>query len=1034
MFLSFGKYCVKKPKIPLFLGFIIMVLGLLSVFTISKESTPYIEYGVVTVTTVNPGVSAEDIDKSITRKIENKLSFVSGIDTMKSTSTEGVSNIVLTLETDVPIYKVVSDIRSAVDDAKADLPSNLPNDPRVSEIDSSKERPFMKVALISNDVSIEELSEIAEKLKSKLEDIVGVGDVQILGKVDTEVKIFLDKQKVESLHLSYNQIKHAISLSERNISMGTFIKNSKEYSLKFKGESDSIEDLKNIVLGKVGTIGPDFSAHSIFLKDIATIQFGPEKNPTITRFNKKQGIVLKISPKSGSDIFVTEPKVYSVLQRFLDNSEYKANHVETVVFSKVTDVMRKDYWNLFTSFVFSIAIVLISIFFFIGVKEGIVASLVIPISFLGTVFVLNMFGRTMNFMTNFAMILALGILVDTAIVMVEGTVHYIKKGFHPRDAALQSFIEFRSPLVSGMLTTLIVFLPLFFLPGIVGKFLSFIPITVTIVLTVALFVSLFIIPAISALVLRKEDQSPEYKKSIFYSLRESINKKINTCIEWYVRLLQKILVSPIRKYGIFLSTVLLFIGTLFLPTQFEMFPTKDSDRIAIKLLLPEGTESKKVIDTLRVLHMEDVLENLPETSVFSVTIHKNIAEIDLELQPFKDREEKGLRTSSELETFLIEKFHMRDKDIILQVQREKKGPKSSFPVGFNIKIADSHLLQEGKNVTKEVTALLQTIDGTQGVTNSLTEIPGEYDFLIDKEKAFLQGINPLDIPSSIRGMVYGDIVAVFKKQGFSDDIDIRLAFKETQVSDIQKILSIEIAKGVKLSDIVTVQKKSGIAEITRDDGDLVFTVSSFLTETGNAEEVTKSFFSLLKRKISSGDFVLPKGITIEDASENKNNEAVMKAMMNAFVLAILMIFFVLVLQFESYTPPLLILQTVLFAQIGVAIGLYFTGTEKSMSYMLGLISLSGIVVNDAIILVDKIRNNVFSGTFSNKIEAILDAGKTRFIPVVLTTLTTSAGIFPLIFIDSFWEGLAYTIIFGLSVSSFLTLFLIPIGYMLFQKK
>jgi len=1030
MFLSFGKYCVSKPKIPLFLGFIIIILGVLSIFTIPKESAPYIEYGIVTVTTVNSGVSAEDIDESITRKIENKLSLISGIDKMKSTSSEGVSSIVLTLETDVNVSEIVSDVRSAVDDAKADLPSDLQNDPRVAEIDSSKDKPFVRIALVSDDIKIEDLSEVSEKLKTQLEAISGIGDVNILGKVDTEVKIFLDKRKIESLHLSYNQIKNAISLSERNISMGTFTKNAKEYSMKFQGESESIADLENIIVGNVGNIGDDFSARAIKLKEIASIEFAPQKNAIITRFNKKQGIIIKVSPKAGTDIFATEPKVTELIHTFLENPEYKNIDLEVLLFSKATDDMRKDYLNLLSSFLFSIIVVLLSIFFFIGVKEGIVASLVIPISFLGTVFVLNMLGRTMNFMTNFGMILALGILVDTAIVMVEGTSHYIKKGLNPTNAALQSFIEFRAPLFSGMLTTLIVFLPLFFLPGVIGKFLSFIPVTVSIVLTVALFVSLFIIPALSAVILKEEKNAKNSEEN----RRDKINKFIDILINKYTQILEKILTIPVLKYGIFAFTFVLFIGTMFLPSKFEMFPTADSDRISMTLILPEGTESKKVLQTVADIKIETVLEEFPETSIFSVTIQKNTAEILLELLPFKERENAGMRTSSELETIIVSRFKNLPDGIIFQAQREKKGPKSEFPVGFNIKIENSNLLQEAKSITQKITTVLKTVKGTQGVTNSITETPGEFNFIINKEKAFLQGINPLDIPSAIRGAVYGDIVATFKKEGFSDDLDIRLQFKETQVSDMTKILSIEIANGVKLSDVVTVNKQSGIAEITRDDGDLVFTVSSFLTENGNAEEVTTAMLLLIEEKLKSGEFVLPTGITIEDASENKDNEELMKAMVSALILAILMMFFILVIQFESYAPPLLILQTVIFAQIGVSVGLYLTGTDKSMSYMLGLISLSGIVVNDAIIFVDKIRANVFSGQFQNKIEAIINAGKTRFIPVVLTTITTSAGIFPLIFIDSFWAGLAYTIIFGLSVSSLLTLFLIPIGYMLFQKK
>ena len=192
-----------------------------------------------------------------------------------------------------------------------------------------------------------------------------------------------------------------------------------------------------------------------------------------------------------------------------------------------------------------------------------------------------------------------------------------------------------------------------------------------------------------------------------------------------------------------------------------MFPTVDSDRIYMSLILPEGTESKKVLEVIDEIKIENFLEDLPETSVFSVTVTSNKADILLELLPFKERENFDMRTSSALEKVLVEKFKTLEKDIIFQAQREKKGPKSEFPVGFRIKMQDASQLQDAKNVTKYVTELLKTIEGTQGVTNSITEIPGEFNFIIDKEKAFLRGVNPLDIPASVRGAVYGDIITSF---------------------------------------------------------------------------------------------------------------------------------------------------------------------------------------------------------------------------------------------------------------------------------
>ncbi len=1027
MSLAFGKYCIYTPKIPLFFAGIIIILGILAATFISKESSPYIEYGVVTIVTPYSGVGAEDVDSTVTQKIENTVKSVSGIDTMESSSLDGISKIVLTLKTGEKVSDVVSDLRSAVDEAKPDLPTDLDADPRIAELDSSGERTFLKIALLDQKkkFSPAELSLLAEDLEKKIEKISGVDGVTIENQVETEVKIFLNKNKLESYNLSYSQILGAIKSSEKNTPLGTLSLDKKDYTLRFQGESETIEGLGEIIIGRLGT---GVSANAIHLKDIAVIKEEAIKNAPITHFydaefpeenfQKGTSVVLKVSRTGGGDVFGTEKKVLAEVENFLEKPGYSDLH--SSFFRQSTIQMKKDYWNLLSSFISSIAIVMLSIFFFIGVREGLVASTVIPLSFLGTIVVIFFMGGTMNIMTNFGMILALGILVDTAIVMVEGTEFYIKKGLSPQDAAFESFKEFRAPLFAGMLTTLIVFIPLFFLPGIVGKFLSFIPITVTIVLILALLISLFIIPALSGVMLKN---IPEKKTGT----RSKIKKILKKTIEKYVELLKKILINPILKYGVFLGTVGVFVATFLIPTQFEMFPTKDSDGIQITFQLPEGTDESVVSEKVRPL--EDFIANLPETKTLDVSLQDNVAHLSAELFPFGERAKRGDRTSLELETLLQKEFSQfgKGEGEAFQVQREKKGPPSKFPVGFRVKIEDISQIEQSKEVTRALTKIVENTSGTQGVTNSIREMPGEFRFVLDREQAFLRGINPADIPFSIRGAVYGSVATTFTKGG--TDLDIRLQVDPKSLQSIEDILSVEIQNGVHLSDVVKVEETQTLAEVARNEGDLTFTVSSFLTKDGNAKVVTE----LVKKKIDEGVLNLPDGITIEDASENAENGELIQTLGTAFVMALLFMFLILVIQFEAFAPPLLILQTVVFAQIGVAIGLYLTDTPKSMSYMLGLISLSGIVVNDAIILVDKIRKNIFSGEFVDKLSAVLDAGKTRFIPVVLTTITTSAGIVPLIFIDSFWAGLAYTIIFGLSVSSVLTLFLIPIGYLLFEK-
>jgi HAE1 family hydrophobic/amphiphilic exporter-1 len=1043
--MNFGKFLIQSPKIPLFFAGILVVLGGISTNLIPKEDAPYVEMGIVNITTSHLGVGAEDIDETITEKIESKITSVSGIDTYSSTSREGMSQITINLETDADSSEVVSDLRSAVDDAKSELPSDLDYDPRVTEIDSSRGRPFLQIAIMG-DTSPVELSSVARELGEKIEKISGVGGTSINGELLEEVHINIDKQKLESLGLSFSQVSEAIRNIDRNTPLGTFDNGGKEYSIRFEGERKSIDDFLNIIVAK---LGDQESPTIVRVKDIADLEKGSQDNPPISRFfstdfegGGKTAAILTVTVSGGGNIFNTQKQTEALAEEFFKKEGYKDFSYE--FFQESTVQMKESYKNLATSFAFSIVVVMLSIFFFVGIREGLVASAVIPLAFLGSFLALYLTGRTMNFMVNFSMVLSLGILVDTAIVMVEGTALFIKKGFAPKEAAYKSFMEFRAPLFSGMLTTLAVFFPLVFVSGPTGKYLTFIPITMLFVLSISLIVSLYFIPALSGVTMKGEKKNPEKieDESLHSknpqknpenqkSSREKIEAMIDSIIEKYVSLLRAAISSFTTRWFIFLSVVLIFIGTFFLKIPFVFMPNEDSDYLTVNIELPTGSQRE---DTeIMSQKLEKYIEKLPELEIMTSKVQDNTSTIFLQLIPFKERAAiGGMRTSVELKDMIVKEFSDLPSHITLQAKEQAKGPPGGSPVGFRIQIADASLLEEGRKVTEELTALIKKEEGTQGVSNSINEAPGEFRFVTDEEKAWKNGINPAVIPGIIRGALYGSTVSTFTKNG--DDVDIKLQFAPDDIQTIDDILSIEVANTIPLSELVSVTTENSLSQIDRHDGEVVFTVSSLLKKGENAQEITNSILKKLEGENAPSWYKnISQGIFIENASENAENMDLIIELIFGGIIGIFLILFILVVQFKSYSPPLLILITILFAQIGVGIGLWLTGTPRSLPYILGFISLSGIIVNDAIILVDKIIKNVQSQNFSDTIEAILDAGKTRFVPVILTTITTSAGIAPLIFIDAFWAGIAYTIIFGLSVSSLLTLFLIPVGYLLFQK-
>lgn len=1018
---DFSTLFIRNGKVSFLIGIAIAILGAFSLSVIPKESQPNIEFGEVVITTPYSGVNASDIDSLITQKIESKVQSITSLDTYSSLSENSISRITLTFDPGTDMTEALSDIRSKVDQATSELPQDLDSDPLITEIDTSQ-IPFLEI-ILSGDASPQELGEMGEELKTALEGIKEVSGVN-LSSVETEFHVNVKKEKIDALGLSLQDIQNAIRNAHKDTPIGDLEIEGKEYSIRFQGKLKTTEDIAQV---PIKTFSLDSSYPQIVtIEDIATVEKNEKARSPILRFSNgtsvHNAISLQVSRSSGADIFRADTEAKKITESFVE--KHPTPDIFINYANEGAKVMEEDFQELFQNAVISIGVVLLLIFFFVGFREGWVASLVIPLSFLMTIFALFATGGTMNFMTNFSMILAIGILVDTAIIIVEGASHFLKKGYSPRESALLSFYEFRGPLFSGMATTLVVFFPLFFLPGVLGKFLAYIPITVTFVLTSALFISLFLIPAYSAFFLKKNQKESRF--------RTKLNQFFDSIMDFYASILMRIIPSQIKKWGLMIGMIGIFIGSFFLPIPFDQFPSEDSDSLNITVEKSIGTPSAETLQT--AIQVEKKLLALPETKLIRTEINNHTASIYMELFPMAERKKNNLRTSKQIQFFLDEDFTLFS-DADVRVKPQSAGPPVEFPINFRVILSDAEHINTGKEITQTLTQMLKETEGTQGVNNNVEESPGEYRYTINREKAMKLGVSPDMIANTVRTALFGTTVATITKN--NQDIDIRVQFPSDKIQTITDLQNIKITPSLPLSELVSVEKREALSKIERYEGDIMFRVSSLVGEGGNATEITEKFsekIGLLSNTPSSFVNTLPEGIRIQNASESAENADLYASLNIAGVLAILMIFTILVIQFNSFSQPLLILMTILFAQVGVAFGLFITDTPKSLAYILGVISLAGIVVNDAIIMVDKMNKNIRSETFTDRFQAIAEAGKSRFIPVVLTTLTTSAGIIPLIFVDAFWAGLSYTVVFGLSLASFLTLIMIPVGYTLFWKK
>ena len=702
--------------------------------------------------------------------------------------------------------------------------------------------------------------------------------------------------------------------------------------------------------------------------------------------------------------------------------------------------MRQDYAKVLTSGAQSIAVVMLFLFLFVGLREGMIASIIIPLAFLTTIGVLNATGKTLNFMTNFSMILALGILVDTAIVIVEGVHHYIKRGYTSREAAFLSLFEFRAPLISGTLTTLAVFVPLLSLSGLLGQFLRFIPITVIIILTVSLLLSIFLLPSYAAKFLHHSEKTEQKQKKksqtrlFAQAFRQQFEEKIERAISVYTAILRWILKTRARRLGVFVVPLALFFATTFLPIKFNLFPAGDQPFISISIEMPEGTTDSKTFEN--TLPIEQRLLEFKEVKSIRTAVSGKSATISLELLPQKDRNEMGLLDSQSLEKEINRELDKvpRDRGASIRVQAAQNGPPSEFPVAFRVIARDRLKIPEAQTFAISLTETMREIPGTAGVENNIERTPGEFQFRILRDQALSLGINPDTAASTVRTAISGSTAATITRD--NRDIDIVVEIPEEKIASLDDLENFSFfssnGRKVLLSQISEFESRDALATVRREDGAIAFTVSSLLGDNGNAAEITAAF----AEKLTS--ISIPDGIEVLDAGENEQSAGLLSDLSRGYVIAIFLMFLILVIQFDRFLQPLLILFTILLAQIGVQFGLWITGTDKSLAYILGIVALAGVVVNDAIILVDRMNKNRerrrAHESAPELVEAIVESGQSRFVPVILTTLTTVSGILPLVFQDVFWAGLSYTVMFGLGVASVMTLFVTPAMYFQFERE
>lgn len=1027
---------------------LIFGLWLLSLQSIPKESSPQIKFGIVQITTTYIGANPVDIDTLITEEIEQAIDDLEWIKKYSSISANSVWITTIELENDVDTDAFVNKVRTAI--ANVNLPEAA-DDPKITELSTESDRMFNLLLYGPEDLySVSALKDIAQEVKDMLITLPGVSDVTINGGEDYEIRVIVPQTVAEEYGLTASSLASILRGSQQNIPLGSYTIDSLKYDFTIQGQLHSIEELLQLPIRTPLGI-------TLTLGDIATIE-RKEKNEQeeflwLPGETGKRLISLTIFKASTANIFDASTEAKTAINNFLTNKWYTAiGHTYSF---DLSELIKEDYGQLSSSALQTIILVMITMLFFVWWKPSFIAAIWLPMGFMITFIVLDTLWYTLNFLTNFSLVLTLGIAIDTTIVIIEAAAENLKLWYNPKTAVLFAVKNFKNSIIAGTMTTVVVFIPMMLLPGVIGKFLAYIPITVFATLIAILFIALTVNSALFYKLNKKQDSyiadpeaelfMTEEEQAILAKEREgktpnttSISRRQRVLMHLtnkYEQFIDHFLSSPRnRRLSIFIPLIGVLLSFFVLSPRiwFTLFPDGDNGSFSLSISSLPGTTKDRMHTLLPLI--EPHLQWREELKQYSITLKDNSIEIAIDLSEAKERQRLWQRDVFEVEKELLSdlEFLVQDGYTIASVVQAGWPPQGK-PVWVKLTASSSEYFTSLIQTAKQIEDYLKKTSWTKNPGVSSPDTPGQFVVQIDTDKVatlwLSQAQTALEIAQAVNGVNAGEI----KINGEDRTIKVlydTFARSVTPESIASLLITVPNGQQVRVGDLMDIKPDAAVAQISRENGKISVRVESDLADgwTTQGWQIQGALLSYMET------VQLPEGISFEAVGEWQENAELISATVRGFIISLAMMFMILLIMFNSLTKPAIILYAIILAFLWVNIGLAVTGNPYSMPFAIGFIALAWIVVNDAIILLERIRENV-----SHKIDetkAIVEAGKSRLQPILLTTITTVFGILPLALQDEFWAWLGYTIIFGLIAGSSMTLFVIPSLYfeLMVEKK
>jgi multidrug efflux pump len=1114
-------FALKNRNTILLLTFIFAVAGIFSYRVLPKELFPDIVIPTVMVVTNYPGNPPVDIENLITRPLEKEISNVTGISEMRSFSTQDNSNIVIEFETGIEISTALQDVKDAVDRALPDLPADLPSDPAVLDIDFS-DFPIMNINL-SGEFRIDELKRFADLLQDEIELLSEISEVEITGIPDREIQINLDPLQMDALELSFSDIENAIV--QENISMGggsILFDDGSRWAVRTTGEFTDTRQIGDIIVKyEMGQI--------VYLRDIADVEDTFAEPASFARLDDQPVVSLQVIKKDGENLLDATAKISGIIDRMRETGELPARLSLTVTNDQSEDI-RTQLTNLENSVILAVILVVLVLFLFLGVKNALFVGLAIPLSMLAAFMVLGLLGIQINMIVLFSLILALGLLVDNAIVVVDNIYRFVERGNTVMDSAKYATAEIAIPIITSTATTLSAFIPLAFWTGIVGEFMVYLPVTLIIVLASSLFVALVIIPVFSKTFYHDREAEraagpqtakrlPVWRRPWFLILLLAGGGLILHLVDFTLTGNIMILAAIIWSLGYFLlgrlqvwfrerflpyneglysrtlsfalkgknsyffvaGTLVFLVLSLFLfmarNPNVLFFPDNEPQYINILAQMPIGNDITLTDKTTREIeqHVEEILEPYRHivksvlTTVgrgatgemdFSIGDTPHRSRITITFIDFQYRE--GINTN-EIMAEISRELLGRYPGVEFNIEKNMAGPPTGPPINIEISGRDfTRLLTLTGEIQEEIER--SDIAGIGGLSMDLDVDMPEIVISIDRERARRYGLSTAVIASSIRTALFGNEISTFKIG--EEEFPIMLRLKQDYRYTLSSLMNQQItyrspATGqlmqVPVSAVATPEFGKTYGSVNRIDMRRVITLSSNILPGYNANRINDEIRELL------AVYELPEGYEYTFTGEQQEQDEAMDFLITALLVALALISLILVTQFNSVIKPLIIVGSVIFSTAGVFLGIALFNMEFVIVLTgIGIISLAGVVVNNGIVLVDytdylhdrkrrelDVPEEMFLDP-ARSLSLVQQAGETRFRPVILTAITTILGLLPLaaglninlvtLMTDlnpqiyfggdnaAFWSPMAWTVIFGLAVATFLTLIIVPCMY------